>query len=334
MIIEFILSTCVVFALSWLCAIISGGALSNLIMLPEIPGIILILACSLILSGYGKAFCRIFCSRSKLNYSSALELKETENALSFACKALFYICLFFMLTGIMYYYLGMYDRNAQGPNLATVLLSGFYFLFALMILVTLKSKVKALIIKSMNGDAAAESSENSAGDGEPKASKKALKCLSYLFYAALIVFLCVIVAKTTIIKSQDRVANPFYPETFSDFMNLPAIIWLLPPVLALLAISGNLKLFFDAIKSAFANQQKTFAEKLLYINAVQTCRVLLISLGISSTLNGTVGALTNLENASMLGTNIFVALLPSFYALILCVLLLAVEARLNKAYAD
>ena len=61
MIIQFLLSFLVITGFNVICMLLSGGPSWGLVNGFELPGIIIILALVLFLSGYGKAFCIIFC---------------------------------------------------------------------------------------------------------------------------------------------------------------------------------------------------------------------------------------------------------------------------------
>jgi hypothetical protein len=97
MILTLIFSGLVTFGLDWLCMILSGGTIRGLINGYELPGIIVILAGLIFLSGCGKDFCRIFRGTSSLQKLDLAELRKTEKSLDFANKIVFYICLFFIL---------------------------------------------------------------------------------------------------------------------------------------------------------------------------------------------------------------------------------------------
>ena len=80
MIIQFLLSVLVTFGVDVFCMYCSGGYIEGFINGFEFPGLVLILAGLLFISGYGKDFCRIFSSPGK-----AKKLLSSENALkSFA----------------------------------------------------------------------------------------------------------------------------------------------------------------------------------------------------------------------------------------------------------
>ena len=149
MIIQFLLSFLVITGVNVLCILLSGGPWWGLVNGFELPGIIIILALVLFLSGYGKAFCVIFCSRSKLKKLSLDQLRQSEKSLDFAIRALLYICLFFMLVAASMFYINFDYRTTLGPNLATIIGSLHYMLYLDTILITIKSSLKKQIISFM-----------------------------------------------------------------------------------------------------------------------------------------------------------------------------------------
>ena len=149
MILTLILSVILAFGLDWLCMILSGGTIRGLINGYELPGIIVILAGLIFLSGCGKDFCRIFRGSSSLQKLDLAELRKTEKSLDFANKIIFYICLFFILIGGIFFYLNIDFRTSLGPNLATILASLLYMTFLISIFITLKAKLRSKIINIM-----------------------------------------------------------------------------------------------------------------------------------------------------------------------------------------
>ena len=78
MIIEFLLSFLVLCITASVCSLTSGGLIWELVDYALLPGIVLILAMMIFLSGYGKSFVRIFQTANKFNNTSLAELKKTE----------------------------------------------------------------------------------------------------------------------------------------------------------------------------------------------------------------------------------------------------------------
>ena len=57
---------------------------------------------------------------------------------------------------------------------------------------------------------------------------------------------------------------------------------------------------------------------------------IMIMTGIRGSVIGFTGILYNLQDRSVLGLNMFVAMIPAFYAIIICAVLMVVEARLSS----
>ena len=70
--------------------------------------------------------------------------------------------------------------------------------------------------------------------------------------------------------------------------------------------------------------------KNLYENAFSSFRQILIMTGIRGSVIGFTGILYNLADRSALGINMFVAMIPAFYAIIICTVLMVVEARIGE----
>ena len=88
MIIEFLLSFLLLCITASVCSLTSGGLIWELVDYALLPGILLILALMIVLSGYGKSFVKVFQSAKKIKSTSLAELKKTEASLDYAFKAL------------------------------------------------------------------------------------------------------------------------------------------------------------------------------------------------------------------------------------------------------
>ncbi len=324
MIITFFLSLIVTLAVDVFCMYLSGGTYEGFINGFEFPGIILILAGLLFLSGYGKDFCRIFSSPSKTKKLLASEnalkkLRATESSLDLASKSVFYICLFFTLIAGIYYYINFDYLTALGSNLATVLLSLFYMCFFFTIFTTLKAKLRNQIINYM--------AEKEPSSQTEKPARKAI--VAGIIKVVVVVIL--IVAMTwgitfyhTMNLQESIKVSPIM------FVDLPSILYLLLHCFLLTLVSGNLMVFFRGFRAAFKKQKISVTEKNLFQNAVRSFRIIMICSGAQCMLEGFIGVLFNLENRAFLGLNMFVAMIPVFYAIILCVVLVLVESRISK----
>ena len=319
MIIQFLLSFLVITVVDVLCMILSGGTIGGLVNGFELPGIILILALVLFLSGYGKAFCVIFCSRSKLKKLSLDELRQSEKSLDFAIRALLYICLFFMLVAASMFYINFDYRMALGPNLATVIGSVYYMVYLDTIFITIKGRLKKQIISFM-----AEESEVVPSEKTP--AKEIVKSV----VKTICVILLIIAVSWGILAFHVTNLQDYWKPSVLSFLDLPSALYLILGAVPLMLVSSNFVIFGKAIAAVFKNKKITVTEKNLYENAVATLRQILLFIGIQGTLIGFVGILYNLENRAVLGINMMVASIVTYYAIILCAILLLVESRIRK----
>ena len=319
MIIQFLLSFVVVTVVDIFCMLLSGGTIQGLVNGFELPGIIIILALVLFLSGYGKSFCIIFSSRSKLKKLSLEELRRSEKSLDFAIRALLYICLFFMLVAASMFYINFDYRMALGPNLATVIGSVYDMLFLDTILVTLKGRLKKQIISFM------------AEEGEVVQTQKipGKKIVQSVVKTVCVLVLIIAIAWGILFYHVTNLQEYWKPSLLS-FVDLPSALYLILGCIPLMLVSANFTVFGKALAAVFKNKKITVTEKNLYENAVSTLRQILIFIGVQGTLIGFIGILFNLENREVLGINMMVAAIVSYYAIIICALLLVVESRIHK----
>lgn len=321
MILSLILSVIFVFGLDCACMNLSGGTIGGLVNGYELPGIIVILAGLIFLAGSGKDFCRIFAKPSKLQTLELTQLRRTEKSLDFANKAVFYICLFFILIGGIFFYLNIDYRTSLGPNLATILGSLLYLTFLISVFTSLKAKFRTKIISVM-----AEEAPETDTDKTARPAKAILKTIIQIVIAlALIVAMAAAVILFHISNQQQDIA--IGPLLFLDF---PSFLYIFLTSFILLAISGNFKNFFRAFGATFKKSKLTVSQKNLYENAIGSFRQIMIMTGIRGSVIGFTGILYNLQDRSVLGLNMFVAMIPALYAIIICAVLMVVEARLSS----
>ena len=318
MIIQFLLSFLVITVVDVLCMILSGGSVWGLINGFELPGIIIILALVLFLSGYGKAFCVIFCSREKLKKLSLEELRRSEKSLDFAIRALLYICLFFMLVAASMFYINFDYRTTVGPNLATIIGSMHYMLYLDTIFITIKGSLKKQIISFM-----AEEGEVIPNEKTP-AKKVVLSILK-----TLCVLVVIIAVAWGVVYCHTGNMQDYWKPSLLAFLDLPSALYLILGCMPLMLVSSNFMIFGKAVAAVFKNKKITVTEKNLYENAVATLRQILLFIGIQGTLIGFVSILMNLEDRSLLGINMMVASIVTYYAIIVCAILLLVESRIR-----
>ncbi len=319
MIIELLLSFLILCITATMCSITSGGLIWELVDYALLPGILLILALMIFLSGYGKPFLRIFQSSKKIKNTTLTELKKTEASLDYAFKALGFICVFLMLISGIYFYLNFENTNTLGVNLATILLSFFYLSFLGMIFITLKGKLRSNIIRFM-------AEENTCENDKPAASGKklALSIVKIFVSLAFIIGLFFLIIHFSMANLTDK--NPL---SFYFLRDLPGIIYIFIPTFLLLLVSDNLKSFFSALNFVAKNQKLSVTQKTISINAISTLRIIILLEGIMTTLGGFIGILFNLEDRSMLGLNFTVACVPMIYALLINLILLPVESKVT-----
>ncbi len=321
MILSLILSVIFAFGLDCACMILSGGTIGGLINGYELPGIIVILAGLIFLSGSGKDFCRIFAKPSMLQTLELTQLRRTEKSLNFANIVVFYICLFFILISGIFFYLNIDYRTSLGPNLATILGSLLYMTFLISIFITLKAKFRTKIISVM-----AEEALETGADKTARPAKAILKTIIQIVIAlALIVAMAAAVILFHISNQQQDIAiGPLL------FLDLPSFLYIFLTSFILLAISGNFKNFFRAFGATFKKSKLTVSQKNLYENAIGSFRQIMIMTGIRGSVIGFTGILYNLQDRSVLGLNMCVAMIPALYAIIICAVLMVVEARLSS----
>ena len=319
MIIQILLSFLVITGFNVICMLLSGGPWWGLVNGVELPGIVFILALVLFLSGYGKAFCVIFCSRSKLKKLSLDQLRQSEKSLDFAIRALLYICLFFMLVAASMFYINFDYRTTVGPNLATIIGSLHYMLYLDTILITIKSSLKKQIISFMTEE----------GEVLPVEKTSAKKVVLSILKTLCVLVVIIAVTWGVIFSHTANMQDNWKPSLLA-FLDLPSVFYLIIGAVPLMLVSANFTVFGKALAAVFKNKKITVSEKNLYENAVSTLRQILLFIGIQGTLIGFISILMNLEDRSVLGLNMMVAAIVTYYAIIVCALLLVVESRIHK----
>ena len=319
MIIEFLLSFLLLCITASVCSLTSGGLIWELVDYALLPGILLILVMMIVLSGYGKSFVTIFQSAKKIKSTSLAELKKTEASLDYAFKALGFICIFLMLISGIYFYLNFDKTNTLGINLSTILLSLFYLSFFGMLFMTLKGKLRSLIINYM-------AEENTIENDKPASSTKKLVLSIIKIFVSLAfiigLYFLIIYFSTTNLSNEE-------PLSFYYLRDLPGIIYIFIPTFLLLLASGNFKSFFRAMNYIIKNQKLSVTQKAISVNAISTLRIIIFLEGIMTTVCGFIGILFNLEDRSMLGINFTIACVPMIYGLLVNLILLPVESKIS-----
>lgn len=318
MIIEFLLSLLVLCLTSCLCILTSGGLIRELFepaLLIAVPGI---LAVMIFLSGYGKSFIKIFYTPKKIKNTELSELKKIDSALGFALRALIFICCFIMLISTIYFYLNFDETQTLGFNLSVLIVSILYMTFFGMLILTLKGKNKTRIIRFM-----ADETEQEKPDSISKKQRVLSVCKILISLVLIIGLYYLIIFTSTVNHSGQEPLSLYY------LTDIPGLIYIFIPPFLLLAISGNFKNFFKALKYAATNTKLTVSQKAVSIHTIQLLGKILLLEGIMSALSGYLGILYNLADRSMLGINYSVACVPLIYALIINLILLPVESKIS-----
>ncbi|MBQ7366855.1 MAG: hypothetical protein IJW57_06490 [Spirochaetaceae bacterium] len=314
---EFLSSCILVAANAYFCSIVSGGLGGELVQWIEMAGYIGILALFILLSGYEKSFCNIFAIPKRQKAATLQELKKNNSAISYAMKATVFIGLFFLLMGTSFFYINFWNTQTLGSNLGTVILSLLYLLFIEQVLIVLKSKNKTRMIKLMGG-----------GDVCKVNQRKDSKSICISISKAIFSIVLILIIACIVIKNETKNETEFNFGLLASWIDLPSALELFILSFALLAISGNSSNFWSSIKIAFKNQKISVTQKNLYVNAIQTLSSLILVTGLACTLIGFMTMLVYLENRSMLGYNVQVALIASFYAVVSCLILLPLETKI------
>ena len=318
MIIEFLLSLLVLCLTSSLCILTSGGIIRELLEPVLLPAILGILAVMIFLSEYGKSFIKIFCPPKKIKNTELSELKKIDGALGFAFRALVFICCFIMLISAIYFYLNFDETQTLGFNLAVLIVSIIYLAFFGMIIFTLKGKNKTRIIRFMADEADLEKPN-------PVSLKQKVYCVcKILISLVLIVGLYYLIIYTCTVNHSGE-----EPLSFYYLRDVPSLIYIFIPPFLLLAISGNFRNFFKALKYAATNTKLTVSQKAVSVNAVQLLGIIMLLEGIMTALTGYLGMLYNLEDRSMLGISYSIACVPLIYALLINLILLPIESKIS-----
>jgi hypothetical protein len=241
-----------------------------------------------------------------------------ETVLNYSFKALALICIFFMFIAGVYFYLNFYDTQALGPNLATMFCSLYYLAFFGMVIFTLKGKLRIRIINFMTEETEPEEKI------ELSNKQKIFRIVKIIITVALIAGLYYLIVYSC---TANNVERQYSVTTY--LIDAPGLIYIFVTSFLLLAISGNFKKFFKALRFAAKNTKLSVSQKAISMNAIHTLQVILILDGIMCSVGGYMATMVNLENKEYLGINILLASLPMIYSLIINLILLPVESKIS-----
>lgn len=320
MIFNLILSLIPIGCAGLLAAITSGGKVVDLFDLPDFLGVTLVFIACIFISGYGKAFIRIFYNKKKFNELSLVQLQKTELALNLAAKILMYsalcipiLCFINILANTPFESIHM---HSLGPNSAVQFTSVVYLCFFEMMIYTCKAKVRKSIILYM-----AEVDEVAMPGTK----------ITYKKIAKLVIGVILLLVIATVYLWENIPHYISQRDSIRAIIDFPSFLIIVIFTVPLIAISGNLKDLLEAVKTVFSNSKINIAQKNIYLNAVKTTEILNWLGAISATVIGWIGMMYNLEDESSLYPNLAVSLITLFYAVLINFILMVVETRVNSA---
>lgn len=322
MIIEFILAFIPILLSSALATAISGGTFGGVLDIYDFLAVILTFAILIFLTGYGKAFLRIFSSKKKFQALDLQELQQTEYSLELSSKILLYGAAIFPVMYFIYILYTVWDDPASkyslGPNSAVLFLSVVYLCIFEMFIYMFRAKTKKAIILYM------------AEDEEKKYQPEKIKISSVIKTVIGIALILAIIIFQILLMKAFNWNNWSSRSVLVAMIDFPSLLTGLIYVIPLVAISGNFMELCSACKTVFSNKKISITKKNLYLNAVKTTVALNWFAGITTTIIGWIGMFNNLEDADSLYPNLAVSLIPIFYTILFNLLLTIVEARINK----
>ena len=250
--------------------------------------------------------------------NTLIVVKDIEKSIVYASKVAAYEAIFFVCIGTVYYYVNWMNTQTLGFQLSLMILSLRFICTIEIILFSMKAKVKKLIIEFM---AEAESNNETC---KKTAKEVILNLLKIVIVSAVLFGLAVFV-----IMNYTKNESEIYFGNIATWLDLPSLIFLIVPALLLLLCNGLWKDFFSGIKSVIKGERKNVSEKSRFANAVSTARYIVLFSSLIVVMLGYYAVLTYLDNKAALGPNMMVATIPCFYAVIINLILLSVEARLD-----
>ncbi len=322
MIIEFLLSCLVLLITSIFGTLVSGGAvfdslffISDLILFALL---LVILGAFIFISGYGKPFIKIFTTKKSFNKLELKTLKDIEKSIVYASKVAAYEAIFFVCIGTIYYYVNWMNTQTLGFQLSLMILSLRFICTIEIILFSMKAKVKKQIIEFM---AEAESKHEVCKN---TAKEIIIKLVKVLLVCSIVLGLTVF-----IIMNYTKNESDIYFGHIETWIDIPSLIQVIVPALLLLLCNGLWEDFFSGIKTLVKDEKINISEKSKLANAISTVRYIVLFSSLIAVMLGYYAVLTYLEDKSSLGPNMMVATIPCFYAVIINLILLSVEARLE-----
>ncbi|MBP5157886.1 MAG: hypothetical protein ILP18_08465 [Treponema sp.] len=323
MIKEFLLSAAILFAASVIGTAARGGDVGMLFFPSDMLLLLLILVMLGILvfaSGHGRAFVRAFCTGKAFEVLGPSQLRKIDKALAYACKAAAYEALFLVCIATVYYYVNWMNVQTLGYQLSLMILSARFICSIEAVLFCMRGKLRRQIILFMDEKEAADGSRGeAAGSGQTAALLPKL-----LLSVAAIVGLSVL---TVLLFTRDESGFAF--GRIRTWVDITSLLLILLPSLCILMCSGLCGDFIAGIRGALSGRRISIPEGHRLVGAISTARQLTLLAGFIMTLLGYYAVLAHIEETESLGPAMVRATIPCFYAVILSLLLLHAEARLD-----
>ena len=326
MIKEFLLSTAVLFAASVIGTAARGGDIGMLFFPSDMLLLSLILVMLGILvfaSGHGRAFVRAFSTGKAFEVLGPGQLRKIDKALAFACKAAAYEALFLICIATVYYYVNWMNARTLGYQLSLIILSARFICSIEAVLFCMRGKLRRQTILFM------EEKDVPAGSGE-EASGQEGAGRAAAFLPKLLLSVAAVggaAALTVLLFTRDESGFAF--GRIRTWVDLTSLLLILLPALAFLACGGLCGDFIAGIRGALSGRRTGIPERHRLAGAISTARHLTLLAGLITTLLGYYAVLAHIEDTESLGPAMVHATIPCFYAVILSLLLLHAEARLD-----
>lgn len=274
------------------------------------------------ISGNIKSFFWVFSGKKKYEALSLGELKKVHSSVSLFLKYFFYFSIFFLMLGFIFLYFNIDEITTLGPNIGTMILSFLYFFLASATLLPVQAKIKKRMIDFMKED------DDAAAENDKKSFSIAALIKTVIYVLIITGGILLLAYANTSCMRKNMLNQQFYTGLFG-FFDIISFAFLLCSVFYI-AISGTLQDFVKAFSTVFLNRKISTEQKNLFVNVLDFTRKQILSIGFTGTLLGINSCLCNLEIKEALGSNMYVASLIVFYAIIVNVILLAIKAKVEN----
>lgn len=322
MIVNILLSCLILLITSIFGTALNGGAVfGSLFYGPDLILFclqIVILAVFIFISGYGKTFLRIFSLKNTFANFELKTLKDVEKSIIYASKVAAYEAIFFVCIGMVYYYVNWMNIQTLGFQLSLIILSVRNICTIEVLFFCIKAIVRKQMILIMSEN------ESSVETSKKSAKEAVFGLMKFIIYTCAIFGLIIFV----IMNYTKNESSVRFGE-INTWIDLPSFILIALPSLVLLFTNGLWKEFLAGIKCAFSDKKSNISETHKLENSISTLRYIVLFLSLIILMLGYSAVLTYLDDKSSVGPKMLVATIPCFYAVIINLVLLSVEAKLN-----